>query len=490
MNIKKLFFLQLMMTVLNKAETSEATESPEMFDDFNGTEFPKLKSYMLVTPVGIDQAKNLTNVEQESIKYTPLMISPDFNYVQIDASEEIADKLIGAKFVNKNLPSLSEISSNDQTICRVKINGYVVLAIGSIKDESVIQAATGVGVIESGPVPHLFSMNNFVTAAKPRPIKLYDLGNPRFFGSEILAYNYAGNIGPLALERALDSFEVVSAFADVLKMAKIRSSTKTSVVYTGDRTNDLVANLIENVNKTTMVFSKLDTALEYIRKDFFHEKFPDLMLDKNLCPIGQQSKINKMELVPKKCSQKFPIHGITKGIKDYGVKFSVQTNRKFSIDMSTIREDGTIAKFNITFKANGLLIQADKDNNDIISSNGPIRTNRSLPVSMMFEYNGFINTKGYDVQIIAEECKFGIESKTMDINVRKKGEPVFKNIGYFSVHGQPLFAKFCGFSPVKPGADGIKNAHTELRNIESTYINKGLRTTKKQNPHKMLRQGT
>lgn len=438
-----------------------------------------IKRYMLVTPRGIDQAENLTSAEQAVIVLNNLAISSELNFVYVEADDVIANKLIGNKFTNKRLQLLTEASANNQKFCPVKIFGYIVMAIGALQNNAIIKTATGVGVSNGPGIPHMYPLDDTLAVVKNMPVKLYEITNPGFFGSEILVYSYNGKIGSFTPQSALGSFDVVYAFAEVLKLATIRKPMKVCIVYTGDRTDDLVAQLIDEVNKTTPVFPKLDDALDYIRKDFFRARRPHLTLDDTGCPIGQQSKKEKIKLVPFLCTEEFPIYGITNSSKDYGMTFTVTyTNRRFSLKVSTLRNNGTVAEFNITFRKDGLLVQAEQGSNDIVS---PIEldleeNNSASPVTMMFGYNGFVNSKEYDIKFKAEECKFGVGSNTAHIDVRKKGDLYFNQLGIFNIHGQPRFTRFCGFSPSN-NAD-TSGMRTEIVNIKSRYLNSGLRNVK------------
>lgn len=491
------------MSVFSKAQKPETYE---MFNDSNDTELPtfapvgQVVSYILVTPVGINQAQNLTAMEQEEVAFSPIHISSELNYVHITADKRLADRLIGTKFFNKRLPLLRNIDTNDRNICRVKIEGYVIWVIGGLRNEDVVDSADGVDIVDdpSEPIPHLAIINKNIRNTIGGPIKLFDIENPDFFGSELLAYSRDGSIGAYPPRSILDSFEVVGDFAEILRLTEIRGSDKNYIVYTGDKTNDLVAGLINTVNKTIPVFLNQEEALEHIKKDFFESNFPELVLDENICPIGTPSKISKIQARPFMCSPEFPIYGITNDAKDYGVRFSVNTNRKFYLKMSALRVNGTMANFNINFNRMGLLVQANVANNDIISSVLAIPYNASLPVSITFDYDGlvnsnnkFIESKEYDVKISPEVCKFGVESEVMEVLIRKSDESNFKTVGYFNVHGKSRFTQFCGFSPVSHNPSGINKARTEINNIESQYINKNLSiVSQKQSIHKVMRLRT
>lgn len=429
-------------------------------------------SYILLTPPGINQALNLTAEEQQRTIFTLLLASSDLNYVHVDADDLIADKLIGDKYINRNLPSLRDGSVNNQIFCRVKIDGYIVFTIGALKNHAVISAATAVGITKplQSNNPHMYAINRDVISIQNSPVKLYLITNPAFFSSEVLVYSYDGNIGIYAAQGAMESFDVVKAFSEVLKLASMRKNMKASIVYTGGLSDALILKLIHSVNLTTPVFLNLDDSLEYIKKDFFHTKLPHLRLDEHGCPIGQQSKIEKITLNSFMCTSKFSIGGLGVSAKDYGLSFAVQkSNRQFTLEISSLSKDGTISGFNMIFSKRGLVVQANGNSSDVISSVGLENADRSIT----FDYKGFINSKEYEIKISSEESKFGVGTNAAQVDVRKNGKEFFKTIGLFVVHGQPKFARFCGFSP-NDSKHSYKAARTEIRNVESQYINCGL----------------
>jgi uncharacterized protein with GYD domain len=377
---------------------------------------------------------------------------------------------------NTNLPLLKNISSN-QKLCRVMINGYIIFVIGALDNISIIQSAVGVSMPTKYTRAGMFPLNDIVIAAENSPNKLYELSNSGYIGSEVLAYAYDGNIGIFTAQSSLDSNAVISAFKYVLELAAIRKYTKACIVYTGDRENPLIAALIDTVNEQVPVLANLDAAFDYVRKDYFHERHPQLELDASGCPIGKQSMINNIRLAPFKCTKDFAIHGLSMETINFGVKFKVtSTNRRFAIKVSALRSNGTVAKFSMTFGKKGLIVQAEVDSTDIISPLGisaPYNGNNTEATIIEFPYNHFINSESYYVRLKPDLLKFGLYSDAITVEVRKIDERNFKQIGMFIMHGQPRYMQFCGFSP--SNRVGVDDAHTTIDEVKSTFINSGLK---------------
>lgn len=439
-----------------------------------------LTSYIMVTPVGINQVKYLTAYEQEVLYAIPLAITREFTYLDVKADDLTAKKLIGTKFISSHLSSLKEITFNKQNYCHSKIDGYIVISIGAFKDRTMIEGATAVGTTEftTGNQQFMFPIKGIIAPAQNSDNKLYIMPNPGFYGSEFFVYSYDGNIGEFTEQSTLESFDVVKAFAEVLKIFKIRNSAKPRIFYAGDLSDPLVAHLISSVNKTVPVFLTLEDTLKNIMHEFFHQGSPEVELNEFGCPKGVQTKQETIDLKPFSCTQKFPIRGLTDSIKDYGMQFTLEkTNRWFSLNIETEGVNSSKSTFSIRFTKKGIIIKGDEDVVSSAGINNPSENQNNIESthSTVFEFKGLIDSKPYTIRLKAEEFQFGLSADaSAQIDIRKQGDSSFKHIGIFNIYSQPKTVQFCGFSPGNH-ISRVKKVSTRIINFQSQFINQPLR---------------
>lgn len=429
-----------------------------------------VQSYVLVTPVGVNQMQNLTYDEQAVVSFKPLVAVLGYNYLYVQADASTAAKLVGVLYPNSAVPPLQDIVS-DSPACPVRVDDdYAIWVIGSLDNLDMVQSAVTISTATPYSPQRLVDVNGVVTSAHNSNIKSYRLDNPRFTGSDIIAYVPDGNTGAFTTLGNTDSVSVLKAFADVLKQVKIRGAKNNRIVYIGDHSNDLVAGFISELNQTIPIDMKLDDALTQVMKNFFTKQCPSVQLDANGCPVVGKDKLSKLTLRPFSCSEKFPIHGMTTNLHDYGFRFKVPaTNRWFEVKVIVPHENCAEEDANIglRFGKEGLQITKQKcpqlpGNNDTDFANQGANT-------ILFPANGLVNAgRSYEVEIKHDDSVHGL-GDAMQINIRRQGDRNFKNLGLVVVQGdsQPRAVMFCGFSPNNTA--GVKGARTQITNIETLY---------------------
>lgn len=487
MGLKELFFARLLGGVnqtdspfmnqnATEAPTSLVTSAPNitLAPTLEPTfyTFPpvgSVQSYVLVTPVGVNQMQHLSPVEQAVVNFRPLASTAADNYLYVQADAATAAKLIGDLYPNSPVPALQRISSNGPE-CPVQIDDdCAVWVIGAVEDLDQVQSSIGISDATQYSGQHLFKLGQVVTSARGAPITSFSLDNPRFTGLDIVAYVPDGKIGSFSTQSNTDSISIINAFANVLRRIQIRNAKHNRIAYIGDPSNELVARFIHSLNQTMPVDLSLDEALTTVMRTFFAQQRPGLELDKFGCPKGDRLKVDNVALRPFSSSRDFPIFGMTNNKHDYGLTFRVKTNRWFKVEISVQRENCTDAKFDLRFGRTGLTITNQNctgllTNTELNEVNPETNTTAK---SIVFAYSGLVDDEPYDVEIKPDHIGLGLSSDAMLINVRKRGKESFENVGIAVVDGQPRTATFRGFSP--NNTLGVKSARTMVTDVASLY---------------------
>ncbi len=370
----------------------------------------------------------------------------------------------------RKFPVLGEIYSV-QAFCPVMISEYVFPVIGRIGNTEVNAAG-----ISTARRADRYQSEDLIHARKRTTVRQQDVQNLGFFGAEVIGYS-DDDRRVLTAQNELDSDDLINMFRYVLNVAWRRKPRMSYIVYSGE-SNALIDELIKTVNMTVPVVMNLDTALKYAMQHYFNNKYPQLVLDANGCPIGQQSKMRNLQLSAFECTKGMPIHGISTDPMDYGVKFGpVSTNRWFSMQISALTSYGDVAEFNMTFSREGLTVQADGKNHAIVAPHGLPRgdEDNTTTTIIKFPYKQLIDSKPYMVRLTPEILPFGLKTQVLNVDIRQNGEPDFENIASFQMHGQPRHLLFCGFSP-RTNRKGVKNAKTTIDEVESLLMNTGFKT--------------